>query len=243
MGERVFYRKSQAITYLFLGVSLSGVELLSGLVRAQGPDEIQKKVSFRADDQLILNALIQLGSQEHMPLGVVLQKADRICNQRKNVNGVNMTTSQIIKMLLDGTDETYFLKGSIIEVRPKQIFGRTATILNTRYTEYNSSMPTTMQDSGVILSSRLYGRLHPGQGYIGDILASPAAEKLPVFKLENVSVEDIADHIVSLGSKGIWIFYQPAENQQAPDGQVELSTYSYVDDNIALLTQPCSTAQ
>lgn len=225
--------------YLFLGVGLLGVELLSGLGRAQDSSEMQRRVSFTAVDQSIVNALIQLGSQEHIPIGIVLQKADRMCIQHKSVNTVNTTAAQIVSMLLDGTDDTFLRKGNVIEVRPKQISERTAAILKMRYKEY-SSITTTMHGLGVILSARIYGRLHPNQGYAGSILDSVDAEKLPAFKLENVSVEDIADYIVSLGSKGIWILYQSAETQQGPDDHVQLKTYSYVNDKTALLTEPCS---
>lgn len=233
-------------SYLLLGIGLLGVELFSGLVRAQDASEIHRTISFTAVDQSIVNALIRLGSQEHIPLGIVLQKADSICNQHKTVNAVNTTAFQIINMLLDGTDKTFLPKGKVIEVRPKQISARTAAILKMRYEDYSSMATnmgglTTMHGLGVILSGRISMRLHPGRGYGGSIIGSLDAQQLPAFKLKNVSVEDIADYIVSLGGRGVWIFYQPAETQRAPDGEVQLKTYSYIDDRTALLTEPCST--
>jgi hypothetical protein len=66
-------------------------------------------------------------------------------------------------------------------------------------------------------------------GFGFDILSNNA-EKTFSFDMKSATTREIADHIVSLGSKGVWVFYPLG----APGGRSELDTpvqvFSYSGD-------------
>jgi hypothetical protein len=94
-----------------------------------------------------------------------------------------------------------------------------------------------------MLSGYITALLHPGQGHAGDILSSSDSEKTPPFSLHNVSVEQIANFIISLGSKGVWILTPTAPSELAGKVKIadlHLRTYGYKDDANYLMSNICS---
>ena len=108
-----------------------------------------------------------------------------------------------------------------------------------RFNTYNG-MNTTIQGLGVILSGYIRSRLFPGRGYAGNILSSTDAEKVTAFTLQNASVEEIADYIVSRGTKGIWLLHALSDGEEKRPRDVDLKIYGYKDDGIELESMSCS---
>ena len=227
-------------TSLFALACLAHLAILGRLIGAENAIDIQRQVSITMIDQNIMQTLVRLGSQESIPIGIVLDKTNALCNQRKSVTAVNRALGQVMTDLLAASGEVWSVEDGVIEVKPKQVSEASVHILNMTFSEYRS-MDTTIQGLGIILSGNIYSRVNPRQGYAGNILSSLDAEKVPAFRLQNVSVKQIANHIISLGNKGMWIFYpQPEDAQQNIAQHVQLSTYGYKDDKRVLETVSCS---
>jgi hypothetical protein len=201
-----------------------------------GAPDIKKYISIAKPSQSALQLLIQVGLQEHIPLGIVLDGTGKLCTLPKGMTTKDVTVEQLLNTLLSDSSYIWLVKDGVIEVAPKQMPKSAQQVLDIRFDRF-SSMKTTIQGMGNVLVDRISSHFHPGQGFAGFIVSSPDAEKVPDFTLSNASTEQILSHLVSLGNKGIWILSPPAEpSKQTYD---QLNTYGYKDDAWALGHVPC----
>ncbi len=120
----------------------------------------------------------------------------------------------------------------MIVVRSAHVTNQINRVLNIKVDDFGG-IPTTMQGLGIFLNSWISGRLHPeAKGYGGSIIASLDAEHFPELEVRDASVEQILNKIVSLGSKGMWLFQLNKDFER--NRNVNLHTYSYKDDTNAL---------
>jgi hypothetical protein len=89
------------------------------------------------------------------------------------------------------------------------------------------AMRATMPDLSATLSGWVQVGFDHTSGYAMSIGITPGAEKFSLPATPDGSVEQIADTIVFLGTKGVWI---ASENKGTPLNQVNIRAYSYKDD-------------
>lgn len=94
-----------------------------------------------------------------------------------------------------------------------------------------------MQGLGVVLSGYIQSRLEPEKGFAGNVLSSTQSAMVKPFRLEN-AVKQIANHIVSLDEKGVWILRTAPEGQSQAE-KVQLKIYGYKDDAAILAHMGC----
>ena len=81
---------------------------------------------------------------------------------------------------------------------------------------------------GVGLTMWMQAASHPDRGFGGSILGSLNDEKLTLKIPPSSSTEEIANAIVSLGSKGIWILRAtPDDSDDGANDKVEIEPYQH----------------
>lgn len=197
-------------------------------------------VSLVTSGQSLLRSIIQLGAQESVPIGIVFDTEGGLCKQHQNINLPRTTLSQVMNTILSGSNYSWQIKAGVVEIRPQQVPESTRRVLEMTFDRFGT-IKTTIQGMGIILSGQIFSRIHPGQGYAGNILSSVDAEEVPPFELLNVSTEEILNHIISTGSKGVWILYPPTDTIDKNDTYGKLRTYGYKDDLSTLRKLPCTS--
>lgn len=197
--------------------------------------DVGKKVTWAAKGGTVLQRLIQLGSSLGIPIGFVV-KDGALCKTQAPQGYTEVELSKVMDDTLLGSGYGWHLEDGVLEVRPSgQVPQIEARILKAKLATF-SGINTTIQGLGIVLAGRVRAILSPGQGYAGDVIASLDAENIPAFTLRDVTVEEVANSIVSRGSKGVWILYQttPADARH-----VSIKSLGYKDDSIILRDAAC----
>ena len=204
---------------------------------AQGPQE--PRYTFRMESATPLQGAIRFATENRLPLGVVLGPSDSLCGKVKTFALKNVPAAQVFDALLSGSDYSLSVEEGVWVVRPRKLPASSGYLLHLQFDSFGGGFKTTLQGLGIILAGNIRSRLRPGEGYIGDILSSPDAEKVDPFTLENVTVEQIANHIVSLAGKGAWVLYPVPDDRQQMGNTRHLYVYGYTDDAWALADLSC----
>jgi hypothetical protein len=223
---------------LFAGV----LAIVAGLNTAIGQHEesaAQHTFSFNTKDTCLLQGLLKFGSDNQLPLGIVLQPGESLCRIKKSVNLKEMQAGQVIESILDGSDYGASEVDGVWVITPRSMPAGSSYLLNIHLEQFGT-MRTTVQGLGIILAGYIRARLRPNEGYAGNILASTRAENVEPFTLQNVTVEQTANHIITLAGKGVWILYPVPSDRREMTAARHLYTYGYQDDAGAIARLSCS---
>ncbi len=200
--------------------------------------DLQKQNISISVDTTILLALSKFGSETRIPIGIVLEtnKPHQLCEENRQVTIRDRPLSEFLDALLARSDYAWSAEDSVIVVHPAHVADQLNRVLSIKFDRFGGGgIPTTMQGLGIILNTWVYSQLHPeAKGYGGDILSSLDADQFPHFEVRDASVEQILNKIISLGSKGMWLFQLDKDFEH--NRNVNLHTYSYKDDADTLRT-------
>lgn len=198
--------------------------------------DLQKQTISTSVDTSIMRALTNLGNDRRIPIGIVLETGNphQLCEDNRQVTIRDRPISDFIDELLAHSNYAWSVNNGVIVIRPAHVTDQLNRVLSIKFDRFGG-IQTTMQGLGIVLNTWVYSRLHPeAKGYGGDILSSLDADQFPHFEVRDASVEQILNKIVSLGSKGMWLFQLDKDFEH--NRNVDLNTYSYKDDANALLS-------
>jgi hypothetical protein len=198
------------------GVVISSIVLCSA--QAAGSD-VEHYAFFQPRGHTVFESLVQLGLQEHIPFGFVVEDNDRdLCatESQPQADFRNVPVSEILNGLLRNTNSQWLVRDGVVTIKPIRARELTTKILDMKFDTFGG-MKTTMQGLGIILSGYIQSGLVPDQGRFGDILSNDSNEMIEPFSLRDVTMEQTADHIVTSGSKGIWYLRVPKSTSAQPD--------------------------
>lgn len=99
-------------------------------------------------------------------------------------------------------------------------------LLYLQYANFQSS--GTMAVMAANLTGWMWTATHPASGYGGSILGSTNGEHFTLKEMQSATTEEIANKIVSQGSKGMWILRTaPNDTHNPSDYQVEVEPYQH----------------
>lgn len=207
--------------------------LAAAMAVSAQPSQLNERTtaSLTARGQTPLQCALQFGLQNRVPVGIVLSGDGSLCKSRKSIAQANGTVGRLMTEVLSGTSYTWSAEHGIVEIKPVAIPQPQASILRMKINRFGG-IDTTIQGLGIILTGDIKAQLHPNEGYAGDILSSPDAETIPPFQLRDKSVEQVANYIVSLGGKGVWLL-----------DSSEIRTFGYKEDAKALSGLTCPAPQ
>src|SRR6185437_3112642 len=143
-----------------------------------------------------LNALTDMGLQNRVPIGIVIQ-GNSICTGRPRNRGAIVTIRDIVKDLeSQAPDYTAEIRDDTLFVHPKVMSASTEATLHLLISEF-STKPGTAYMDGIALWMYIRAKLVPEQGSAFEGQIPPTPDTLPPIRMTHATVEEILDRIVT----------------------------------------------
>ncbi len=184
--------------------------------------------SFKAKDQTPLEILLELGRQEHLPLGIVVSDLDLIQTEIS----IDITNATIKTIFLDVLSKIPNYTATQNENGVVRVFSTTRNYTADMRLE---NFEVSGGDNATFISERLWGelqfKLNPQRTGYGGILHVPPEDRfLPPLKLKGASVSDVLDWIAEKNGALAWVIWPPPGSLiNAP--QYRLWNLIYYGDN------------
>ena len=190
-------------------VLLCPVSALHGQTRSASSHLSRKVLLFNVKRQNLINALLSFGAQEHIPIGI--DYIDRAAFQtRINLEFKERSVREILDALTEPLGYRWSMAGAVVAVTHDGALVGKAKLLNTRIPQFHIG-ETSMHEASFALSIHLHFVLNPkSRGILGDSPGGNLAFRVGPFSLQNATVRDILNQIVSQHLNGAWVVQQPA---------------------------------
>lgn len=190
-----------------------GRPLRSFAVPQSGATLSRRVPSFQGQGLCLVDALLKLGQQEQIPLGIEYISREAL---EKPV-GTDMdetTVGKIVQALLRG-DKSYNweVRGSVLNISHKTLPSGNANLLDRVLPEFAIPQCSVAEASNVLYMT-LDQQLHPWvKGYAGEYNPGDLQNRVGPFQLRNATVREILNRLVSGASKSAaWIVRVPADH-------------------------------
>ena len=172
-------------------------------------DPQKQTVSIAVDTSVLAAALVKLGgSYTRTQSGIVLDagKPDNLCGQNREITVHDRPMSTFLDELLAQSGYIWSLDSGVIVIRPAHLSDQVSRVLNVKFDKVGDAY----NHAGVTVSS---SQIEYSCGCIQD--HDQRNRRYPFFTgcravsrldARNASVEQILNQLVTLGSKGIWLF-------------------------------------
>lgn len=200
---------------------------------ARVPEEMGsiRHVTFQAANATPLQAIVAIGIQTKQPIGIEFgENPQRLCELHRSFDIKEDSADGALKKAISDTGYAVRAEDGVLLVVPPDLANWQLSMLTHEYRGFTGgARPTTMAGLAAILTGWMQAEVGHVQGFGGSILHSTTAEELRLRAIPGASTEEIANQIVSLGSKGIWIL-RPTTANPAGAADEEIRAYSYKDD-------------
>ncbi len=165
------------------------------------------KVTFRCDRASPLDLIRSVGRQSRRPIGVVLGRdPSRLSRPSHSYDVENVDARVALRKAIEGTGYTLKEENHVLVLTAGDLSPRQKDLLFHRYADFVPGKNQTMFELGFFLSISMRQAVDPKPGYAANILSSLNDERFTLEATFPATTEGIANRIVSLGSKGMWIF-------------------------------------
>jgi hypothetical protein len=197
------------------------------------------RVTFERSEASPLNAVASVGLQTHTAIGIVFgQHQQTLCDKKHSFSINDQLPKDALARAVAGTGYSVRERSGVFVIAAPDIPTWQRRLLTHRYPVFKAEEEMTMQVLGAQLTGWMWVEVGHAKGYGASIMGSLSAEQLKLGVMKFASTEEIANRIVSLGSKGIWLLKADKSNASSPM-QESITTYSYHDDTLAIQTLSC----
>jgi hypothetical protein len=173
-----------------------------------------------------LRAIIAIATADKIPMGIILGARQTLCEHQRNFSFSGMSTLQALQKASEGTGYVVILEQGVYEVKAPDLTEREQEVLAFRFPTFYSD-PTTMSDLGAWLTGNVSSVIEGGGGFATDTLGSTDDEIIRIPVMKGLSAPQIANEIVKLGSKGVWIMRVARCDIGPRPGSTLFDFYSY----------------
>lgn len=196
----------------------------NGVVNAseaqQAPAILSRRVpSFSVEGLCRVDALLVLGQQEQLPLGIEYVDRDAL-EQPLTRHFQEATLGEIIRAILGGRDGySWQVRDGVLDVTHKLEASGKRNLFDYVIPEFAIGR-CSLADASNLLYLELDRQLHPQTtGYAGDYNPGSCQEMIGPFELRNMSVRQILSRLVSASNRAAWIVrVQPGGLDYLPRG-------------------------
>jgi hypothetical protein len=191
--------------------------------------ETRNRVTLHMREASPMNAIVAAGEQSHYPIGVIIGDNWRpLCvNNHRSIDIDDSTPLEAITKIAGSAGYSVTVRGAALEVVGPDLAQWRQDILKHRY-----NFPAWSQITVAGLGDRLNGWMRMEIGHVQTYISSTGhAANSPRYDLDampSASTEEIANSIVTLGSKGIWVF-RPITLTPASALDEEIRVFPYDD--------------
>jgi hypothetical protein len=176
----------------------------------------EEKVTFACRDATALELIESTGRQTRVPIGIVFGQDPTVLSKTKR--SYRLFDVDVRSALLEAVAGTGYKVG-----RSEQGFLLIAADLNSRqrqilthkFANFPGGSNATMPELENSLTMWIEAEFDHPTGFISSILGSTNDEKLTLPALPPSTAQQIADKIVSLGSRGMWILTMDAVQRRS----------------------------
>jgi hypothetical protein len=162
-------------------------------------------VTFRRDHATPLQLIQATGRQTRVPIGVVLGKDPTLLSEApRSYNLENVDAKSSLLEAIAGTGYSLNESNNVLVLIAGDLNPRQRMVLDHVYEDFKAGPDRTMVMLGGQLTMWMQAELDHVPGFGGSILYSPDDERFTLGDIRLATTEELANRIVSLGSKGMW---------------------------------------
>jgi hypothetical protein len=148
-----------------------------------------------------------VGRQTRIPIGVVVgQDSSALDRPIRPYDLKKLDARSALQEAIQGTGYTLRDENSVLVLIAGDLTDRQMDLLTRTYSDFRPEPNSTMVELGAALSVWMEASLGSGSGFVVGIASSTNDERFTLGDCSGETAEQIADKIVSLGSKGMWVF-------------------------------------
>lgn len=164
-------------------------------------------VTFVCDRATPMDLVRAVGRQTRIPIGVVMgQDSSAIDRRIRSYDLEKVDARSALQTAIEGTGYTLRDENPVLVLIAGDLTARQMNLLTRSYSDFRSGPNSTMVKLGAGLSMWMEASLDRFDGFGGSIMYSTNDERFTLGNCSGETTEEIANKIVSLGSKGMWIF-------------------------------------
>jgi hypothetical protein len=213
---------------------LAGIDYEPSLVA--NPDS---KVTFRCAQAAPLDLIKSVGRQTRIPIGIVLgRNPDVLTSEKRAFDLENVSVETALAEAVRNTGYTLELDGGVWVILAGDRTLRQNRLLMQRYPDFKFASGTLVE-MGTGLTMWMCSAADPEiKGFAASILGSLNDEKVAFNVPALATTKEIANLIVSQGSKGMWILrVNPNASAGASEDEVEVEPYQHYSNRPVLPAQ------
>jgi hypothetical protein len=169
----------------------------------------EMKVTFKCDHATPLELIRAVGFQTRLPIGLVLGRdLDALSKTKHSYDLDNADARPALLKAIEGTGYSIENENQVVVIIAGDLAPRQRDLLAHRYSNFRTNLDGTMVDFGTTLEMWMRDAVavDPKRGYGMSILGSTNDERFALRVPHLATTEEIANQIVSQGSRGMWVF-------------------------------------
>ena len=187
----------------------------------------------------VLRKILAIASDKRMALGILMSTTGDLCsNVQRAATDDALPASEQIAKLAGLVHYKLILEDGVIVLVPDHISRRLQTAAETKFDRF-PALDGSMSDMGSVLQGWISVRDDGAKGFAIDSIAGSDPEKYTLPNMQAVSPRSIANRIVTLPARGVWILSEQQATDKKPP-KIILRVYSYRKDLSALERVTCS---
>jgi hypothetical protein len=194
----------------------------------------EARITFQCGLATPFDLIRAVGRQARQPIGVVIgQDANTLYRTPRRYDLRNVDGWSALQAAIEGTGYSLRVEKGVWEVIAGDLSPRQSDLLTLRLTDFKTNPNSTMVVMGSQLTIWVGAVTHPEASYMASILGSTNDEQFTMTPIASATTEEIANRIVSSGSRGLWILRVGASSSSLPeDDMVEIQPYQHYSNRI-----------
>jgi len=187
------------------------------------------EVTFQCDHATALQVIEATGRQTRNPIGIVLGADPTfLLKTKRTYNLEKVDTRSALLEAIAGTGYSLREEDNVFVLMAGDLTSRQRQLLTHECSGFKSGPDQTMVMLGAGLTMWIRTEVDQESGIAGSILSSTNDERFTFGAIPVATTEELANRIVSLGSKGLWIFTMDAfERAGEWTDSVEIEPYQH----------------
>lgn len=199
----------------------------------------RRVVTFKCDHATPLDLIHAVGFQTRTPIGIAVGgDPDALSKDTHSYDLEDADVRSALMKAIEGTGYSVREEDQVMVLLAGDLSSRQKELLDHVYpVAFRSVEKDTMIGFGMELTRRLQAVTHPQDGYAGSVSTSTNEERFVFDIPAGATTEEIANRIVSQGSKGIWVLRvspHPAADKTDPSDQVVIEPYQHYSNRAFL---------
>jgi hypothetical protein len=187
------------------------------------------RVTFKCDHATSLDLIRAVGFQTRIPIGIVLgQNPDSLSKATHRYELENADAWSALLKAIEGTGYSIKDQNHVVVIIAGDLTPRQEDLLLHQYSNFAADGHSyQMKCWGMVLTGWLRDAAHPGAGFGFSCPTSTNEEQFKLDIAPLATTEEIANQIVSMGSKGMWTFKVSAALPVKPTEEVDVLPYQH----------------